>query len=97
MLNNDFLNVFIEKLIIECIDFEVQHAGKFCSTIYIPSHYEYDKNLKHTIKVIVNDIGNRTELRAYRAGTQINRSVDDYMKIIKDRYDETTYFEDWAE
>ena len=87
---------FITTLIDKHIDFEALNCESDTS-IYIPSRYECDKNHKHTIKVIFDYIDGDIRLYAYKCPRKFNGSIDEFMEIIQDRYDESTYFEDWAE
>lgn len=87
---------FITTLIDKQIDFEALNWGSE-TRIYIPSRYEFDKNIKHTIRVVFDYIDGDIHLNAYKCSRGFNGSIDEFMEIIQDRYDENTYFEDWAE
>ena len=87
---------FITALIDKHIDFEALNQESE-TRIYIPSRYEYIKNIKHTIRVVIDYIDGDIKLNAFKCSRTFNGSIDEFMEIIQDGYDETTYFEDWAE
>ena len=91
-----FILKFITALIDKHIDFEALNWESE-TRIYIPSRYEYIKNIIHSIRVVIDYIDGDIKLSSFKCSRTFNGSIDEFMEIIQDEYDETTYFEDWAE